>query len=336
MRTANPTSSLAHGNRARLHVLLALAIASASSDLFAQTMVYPDRPIRFVVPYTAGGTADLVARTIGQKVGEKLGVPVIIDNRGGAGGNLGMDVVAKSAPDGYTVGYGAISTNAMNPHIYKSIPFDPRKDFTAISLLGTSTIVLAVSPSLPVRNVVELIDYAKKHPGLAYATAGAGTSMHMAASLFEQMTRVELTHVAYKGSAPALTDVMGGHVQLIFDNLPASLPHILSGKLRALAVAGNVRSSSLPNVPTMAEAGLVGYDVEPWFGVYAPAALPPSIADKLNQAFVQAIATRDVRDKLVRVGFSPRSSAPAELDALTHSEYERLGNVARVARMHVD
>jgi tripartite-type tricarboxylate transporter receptor subunit TctC len=319
----------------RRTLLTGLAVA-AVAPLHAQQAAYPNKPIRFVVPYVAGGTADLVARTIGQKVSERLGTPVIIDNRSGAGGNVGMDLVAKAAPDGYTIGYGAISTNAMNPHLYKSMPFDPRKDFAAISLLGTSTIVLAAGPALPVRTVAELIDHARKNPGLSYATAGAGTSMHMAAALFEQLTKLTLTHVAYKGSVPAIADVLGGHVPIIFDNLPASLPHIQSGRIRALAVAGSHRSASLPNVPTLAEAGLANYAVEPWFGVYAPAGSPAAIIKKLNEAFTEAIASSDVRDRLTQAGFAPRSSTPSDLEILTLSEYERLGKLARNARMSAD
>ncbi|RZI89999.1 MAG: tripartite tricarboxylate transporter substrate binding protein [Variovorax sp.] len=308
---------------------LALTCAAHAAD-------YPTKPIRFVVPYTAGGTTDLVARTVGQKVSEKLGQPVLIDNRGGAGGNIGMDAVAKAAPDGYTIGFGAISTNALNPHIYKSMNFDPRKDFTAISLLGTSTIVLEVPATSAVKSVPDLIAAAKKEPGLPYATAGAGTSMNLAGVMFAQMTGTELTHVAYKGSGPAITDMLGGTIGVMFDNLPASLPHIQSGKLRALAVAGPVRSPSLPNVPTMAEAGLKGYALDPWFGVYGPANLPAPIVKALNQAFVEALALPEVKDKLVQAGFSPRGSSAEELARLTQSEYQRLGDVAKKAGMTAD
>jgi len=245
----------------------AAVLALLAAPLFSQAADFPAKPIRFIVPYTPGGTTDLVARTVGQKVSEKLGQPVLIDNRGGAGGNIGMDAVAKAAPDGYTIGFGAISTNALNPHIYKSMAFDPRKDFTAISLLGTSTIVLEVPA---IKSVADLIAAAKKTPGMPYATAGAGTSMNLAGVMFAQMTGTELTHVAYKGSGPAITDMLGNNIGLMFDNLPASLPHIQAGKLRALAVAGPTRSPSLPEVPTIAEAGLKGYALEPWFGVYAP------------------------------------------------------------------
>jgi len=315
-----------------LPVTLALGLPRAGHAAEA----YPSKPIRFVVPYAAGGTTDLVARTVGQRVAEKLGQPVVIENRPGAGGNIGMDAVSKAAPDGYTIGFGAISTNALNPHIYKHVPFDPRKDFTAISLLGTSTIVLEVSESLPVKTVPELIAYAKAHPGLTYATAGTGTSMHLAGAMFSQMTQAGLVHVPYKGSSPAINDMLGGHLQVMFDNLPASLPHIQAGKLRALAVAGKTRSPSLPNVPTLAEAGLAGYSVEPWFGVYGPANLPAPVVQALNAAFAEALARPDVRDKLTQAGFNPKGSSAAELQTLTQTEYDRFGKVAKDAAITVD
>ena len=315
----------------------AAAIALLAAPLLAaHAAEFPSKPIRFIVPYTPGGTTDLVARTVGQQVSQKLGQPVLIDNRGGAGGNIGMDAVAKAAPDGYTIGFGAISTNALNPHIYKSMAFDPRRDFTAISLLGTSTIVLEVPASSPIRSVSDLVAAAKKNPGLPYATAGAGTSMNLAGVMFAQMTGTELVHVAYNGSGPAITDMLGNNIGLMFDNLPASLPHIQAGKLRALAVAGPARSPSLPDVPTMAEAGLKGYALDPWFGVYGPANLPAPIVKALNEAFVEALAMPEVKAKLQQAGFSPRGSTAQELATLTQTEYQRLGDVARKAGMTAD
>ena len=311
------------------------ALLCAAGPLAAQD-AFPSKPIRFIVPYAAGGTTDLVARTVGARMAQTLGQPVVIDNRGGAGGNIGMDAVAKAAPDGYTVGMGAISTNALNPHIYKKVPFDPRKDFTAIGMLGMSTIVLEVGPALPVKNVAELIAHARKHPGLPYSTAGAGTSMHLAGVLFGQMSGTELTHVPYKGSAPLITDLIAGQVPVAFDNLPASLPHIQAGKLKALAVAGSQRSPALPDVPTLAEAGLAGYAVEPWFGVYGPAGMPPAVAQRLEKALQEALAEPAVKDKLLAAGFTPRSSTAAEFEALTQREYQRLGQVAQGARMTAD
>ena len=330
--------TFASSRRASFAALVATAVIGLpfATVATAQAADYPAKPIRFIVPYTAGGTTDLVARTVGQKVSEKLGQPVIIENRGGAGGNIGMDVVAKAAPDGYTIGFGAISTNALNPHIYKSMAFDPRRDFTAISLLGTSTIVLEVPATSPIKSVADLIAAAKKAPGLPYATAGAGTSMNLAGVMFAQMTGTELTHVAYKGSGPAINDMLGNTIGVMFDNLPASLPHIQAGKLRALAVAGPARSPSLPDVPTIAETGLKGYALDPWFGVYGPAHLPAPIVKALNQAFVEALALPEVKDKLVQAGFSPRGSSAEELARLTQSEYQRLGDVAKTAGMTAD
>jgi len=315
----------------RAFVAGALLALTAAPGAWAQD--FPAKPIRFIVPYTPGGTTDLVARTVGAHMAQALGQPVLIDNRSGAGGNIGMDAVAKAAPDGYTVGMGAISTHALNPHIYRKVPFDPRKDFSAIGLLGNSTIVLEVNPSLPAKTVAELLAHARKHPGEAYSTAGAGTSMHLAGVLFAQMSQTQWSHVPYKGSVPLLNDLLGGQVRVAFDNLPASLPHIQAGKLRALAVAGPQRSPALPQVPTMAEAGLPGYDVEPWFGVYGPAGLPAAVVQRLNTALVAALADPAVKDKLALAGFTPRSSSPAELQALTLREYERLGAVARSAQM---
>ena len=297
---------------------------------------FPSKPIRFIVPYAAGGTTDLVARTVGAHMAQTLGQAVVIENRGGAGGNLGMDAVAKSAPDGYTVGMGAISTNALNPHIYKKMPFDPRKDFSASGLLGNSAIVLEVSPSVPVKNVAELRAHVAKNPGMPFGTAGAGTSMHLAGVLFGQLSHTEWVHVPYKGSAPLITDLIGGQIPVAFDNLPASLPHIQAGKLRALAVAGSQRSPALPDVPTLAEAGLPGYAIEPWFGVYGPAGLPAPVVRRLEQALKAALADPGVKEKLVAAGFSPKSSTAAELATLSAQEYERLGKVARSANMSAD
>ena len=314
--------------------LLMAGAALAASTAFAAD--FPQKPIRFIVPYTPGGTTDLVARTVGQKMSAKLGQPVLIDNRGGAGGNIGMDAVAKAPADGYTIGFGAISTNALNPHVYKSMPFDPRKDFTAISLLGTSTIVLEVPAASPIKSVADLTAAARKQPGMPYATAGAGTSMHLAGVMYAQAVGADMTLVAYKGSGPAINDLLGNTVGVMFDNLPASLPHIQSGRLRALAVAGPQRSPALPDVPTMAEAGLPGYALEPWFGVYGPAGLPASVVAALNQAIVEALAQPDVKDKLAQAGFSPKGSTPQQLESLTQSEYQRLGTVAQRAGMSAE
>ena len=335
------TRNLPLASSRRRRALFALSALSAglltfSSAAMAADAPFPNKPIRFIVPYTAGGTTDLVARTVGAHMEKTLGQPVLIDNRGGAGGNIGMDAVARSAPDGYTIGMGAISTNALNPHIYPKMTFDPRKDFTAVGLLGASTIVLEVGPGLKVKNVAELLEHARKHSPTPFGTAGAGTSMHLAGVVFGQMSKTEWVHVPYKGSAPMLNDLLGGQIGVAFDNLPASLPHIKAGKLQALAVASAQRSPALPDVPTLAEAGLPGYAIEPWFGVYAPAGLPASLLQRLQSALQAAVNDPGVKQKLLDAGFTPRSSSAAELEALTRSEYERLGKVAQAAHMTLD
>ena len=322
----------------RRQILASLAAVGALSSMAAvhAQAAFPQKPITFVVPYLPGGTTDLVARVVGEHMAHTLGQPVVIENKPGAGGNIGMDVIAKAKPDGYTIGFGAISTNALNPHIYKSMAFDPRKDFTAVSMLGYSTIVLEVAKSFPANTVQEFIAYIKAHPGFQYGTAGAGTSMHLAGVMFAQMAGLDTVHIPYKGSVPGITDMLGGHLPSMFDNLPASLPHIQAGKLKALAVAGSERSPSLPNVPTIAESGLKGYAVDPWFGVYGPAKLDPAITAKLNAAVNQALNDPAVKGKLVQAGFTPKGSTAQAFDALTQSEYKRLGDVARKAQMQVN
>ncbi len=331
-RSATPLPS---SSRRVIAAALAALCASLAWPAAAEE-AFPAKPVRFIVPYVAGGTTDLVARTVGAHMAQTLGQPVIIENKGGAGGNIGMDAVAKAAPDGYTVGMGAISTNALNPHIYKKMAFDPRKDFSAIGLLGNSTIVLEVGSALPVKSVAELLAHARKQPGLPFATAGTGTSMHLTGVLFAQLSHTDWVHVPYKGSAPLVTDLIGGQVPVAFDNLPASLPHIQAGKLRALAVAGSQRSPALPDVPTLTEAGIAGAVVEPWFGVYGPAGLPAPVVERLQKALQAALADPGVRDKLLAAGFSPKSSTAAELAALSAREYERLGKVAQAAKMTAD
>ena len=330
MKSSRPSGLLSR----RTALFAAVALVGGSASALAGT--FPDKPIRFIVPYAAGGTTDLVARTVAAKMAQSLGQPVVIENRSGAGGNIGMDAVAKAAADGYTVGMGAISTNALNPHIYPQMSFDPRKDFTAIGMLGLSTIVVEAGPALPVNNVKELLEYAHKNPGTPFGTAGAGTSMHLAGVMFAQMSKTDLTHVPYRGSAPMITDLLGGQIPLAFDNLPASLPHIKSGKLRALAVAGDQRSPALPDVPTLAEAGLKGYSVEPWFAVFGPAKMPAAVVATLEKSLQEALADPEVKHKLLEAGFTPRGSSAEKLNALVQTEYERLGAVARSAKMSVD
>ncbi|WP_343293164.1 tripartite tricarboxylate transporter substrate binding protein [Vandammella animalimorsus] len=328
---------LPHCNLSRRVVFAAALLTCATGSPSWAQQSWPSQPVRFIVPYAPGGTTDLVARTTSELVAKKIGQPVVVENRPGAGGNIGMEAVAKAQPDGYTIGLGAISTNALNPHIYNKMPFDPRKDFTPISMLGHSTIVLTVSPSVvPTASIQDFLAYVKANPGLSFGTAGAGTSMHLAGVMFSQAVNVEMSHVAYKGSAPGISDMLGGHLPVMFDNLPASLPHVQAGKLRALAVAGKTRSPQLPDVPTLAEAGLKDYAVDPWFGVFGPAGMDSQVVERLSAAFQEALSDPQVKEKLTKAGFSPAGSNSATLGELTRTEYERLGQAAKAMQLRVD
>lgn len=317
-----------------LRGLAALALVQGAT--LAHAADYPTKPITFIVPYTAGGTTDLVARTAGQKVAEKLGQAVIVENRPGAGGNIGMDAVAKAAPDGYVIGFGAISTNALNPFVYPKMPFDPTKDFTGVSMLGASSVVLEVGPSLKVDNVKDLVAYAKTHPGTSFGTPGAGTSMHLAGVMFDQLTGAGMQHVPYKGSAQALNDLLGGHLPVMFDNLPASLPHINAGKVRALAVTGSKRAPALPDVPTLAELGYAGAVVDPWFAVYGPAGMSAEVTGILSEVFQSALAMPDVKDKLEKAGFMPYGSTPQEVERLTQSQHDAFKALSQKVKLSAD
>jgi len=259
------------------------AVVLAALSPVAAAQNYPTKPIRLVVPFPAGGTTDILARAAAQKLSEALGQQVVVDNRPGAGGNIGADIVAKSAPDGYTLLMGTVGTHAINPSLYTKMPYDHFKDFVPVVLVAGVPNVLVVTPSLPVNSVQDLIKLAKEKPGqINFASSGSGTSIHLSGELFKTMTGVEMTHVPYKGSSPALTDLMGGQVQLMFDNLPSALPQIKGGKLRAIAVTSTKRAPALPDIPTMAESGLPGFEASSWFGVLAPAGTPPAVVTRIN------------------------------------------------------
>ena len=286
----------------RLFALIALACVGFVPFASAQTP-YPGKPIRLVVPFPAGGTTDILAREVAQKLTEAWGQSVVVDNRPGAGGNIGSELVAKSAPDGYTLLMGTVGTHAINPSLYAKMPYDHVKDFVPVILVAGVPNVLVVNPQLPVNSLAELIAYGKANPGkLNFASSGSGTSIHLSGELFKTMTGIQMTHVPYKGSSPALTDLMGGQVQLMFDNLPSSLPLIKGGKLKALAVTSAQRAAALPDTPTMAEAGLPGFEASSWFGVLAPAGTPAPIVAKLQAEIAKWLATSDAREKLAGQG----------------------------------
>ncbi|OZI34816.1 hypothetical protein CAL29_15225 [Bordetella genomosp. 10] len=313
-----------------LGLLSSVAAAPAAAD-------YPNNPIRIVVPFAAGGTSDLVTRILAQAMGAELRVPVIVDNRPGAGGNIGSELVARSAPDGYTLLMGTVATHGINVSLYKSMPFDPVKDFAPISLVASTPSVLEVNPSLPVKSVADLIAYAKAHPGkLYFGSAGNGSSHHLAGELFDSMAGVKMTHVPYRGTAAAVTDTMGGQVQVIFDTLPSAMPFVKSGQLRALAVTSAKRDPALPDLPTLAEAGLPGYEVGSWYGLLAPAGTPPAIVDKIGKVVAGIVHRPDIQQKLQAQGATAVGGTPAEFAAHIASEIRKWRPVVQASGARVD
>jgi len=287
--------------RTILRALGALAVAFAA-NVHAQAP-YPNHPVRIVVPFPAGGTTDILARATAQKLTETLGQPFVVENRPGAAGNIGAEIVAKSPPDGYTMLMGTVGTHAINASLYEKMPYDHVKDFVPVVLVAGVPNVLVVHPSVPAKSVQELIAYAKANPGkLNFASSGSGTSIHLSGELFKTMTGVSMQHVPYKGSAPALADLTGGQVQLMFDNLPSALPLIKAGKLRALAVTSLARASALPDVPTVAESGLPGFEASSWFGLLAPGGTPKDVITKVNAEVAKWLATPEAKEKLAAQG----------------------------------
>ena len=319
---------------ARWASLLAIALLV---PLEAAAQTYPSRPIHFVVPYPAGGPLDTVARLVGQKVSESVKQPIVVENKPGAGGNIGADLVAKAAPDGYTLLMGAVATHAINPTLYTSIPYDARKDFIPVTQIASTPNVLVVNPSLPVNSVHEFIAYAKAHPGqLNFGSGSTGSAGHLAGELFKSMAGVEMTHVPYKGAAPAMTDLIGGRLQLMFDNLASSLVQIRAGKVRALAVTTAKRTELAPELPTIAESGLAGFDINTWFGLFVPAGTPPAIVERLHDEFARALQAPDVRAKMLALGAEPVGNTPAEFAQYIHSEAAKYAKLVKASGAKVD
>lgn len=303
---------------------LAFALAVVTMAPSAQAQAWPAKPVRLIVPYPAGGTADLLGRSIARKLGESLGQQVIIENRTGAGGGIGADLVAKSKPDGYTLLMGTIATHAINPNLYPDNPYDPLQDFAPVTLVATMPNLLVVNPSVPAKNVRELIALARAKPGaLAFASAGSGTTQHLSGELFKKMAGVDMLHIPYKGNAPAVADLVGGQVQVMFDNIPISLQQVRAGKLRALAVTGPKRSAVLPGIPTIAEAALPGYSVTSWFALFAPAGTPAAIVATLNAEANKALHDKALHRQLVDQGIEPAGGSTDQLSVHIRAELSR-------------
>lgn len=312
---------------------LPLLIAAALCATSLQAQDYPTRPIRMIVPYPPAGGTDIVARTISEPLAAVLGQPIIIENRGGAAGNLGTDVAAKSAPDGYTILF-TLSSHTINPKLYDKLPFDVEKDFIPISLAAYIPQILVANPAVPANNIKELIALAKAEPGkLNFASVGTGSPGHIAGELFKLKTGVDMVHVPYKGGGPAVTDTLGGQVQLLFVSMPAALQYVKAGKLKALAVTSDKRSAAAPDIPTIAESGVPDCIVNSWYGALVPAKTPPAIVSKLQAAFAKVLQMPQVKERLFAQGAEATYSTSAEFERLIHDELKQWEFVIREAKI---
>jgi len=304
-----------------LHVLKACALAALAISASALAQGYPAKPVRMIVAYPPGGGTDIVGRVVAQKLGESLGQSVVVENRGGASGNIGTELAARAAPDGYTILMGNVAPNAINVSLFKNLPFDPVADFVPVSLVASTPNILVVHPSTPARTVKEVIALAKAKPGtLNFASAGVGSSSHLAGELFRILAGADIVHVPYKGAGPAMVDVLSGQVQLYFATMPAAMPHVKSGKLAPVAVTSSRRSQALPDLPTTAEAGVPGYEASTWYGVLAPAHTPAAVIARLHENIVRILAVSETRARLADQGFEPVGSSPEEFGAYIKSE----------------
>jgi tripartite-type tricarboxylate transporter receptor subunit TctC len=298
---------------------------------FAQT--YPTKPVRFIVPFAPGGGTDIIARIVALKLNEALGQPVVVDNRGGAGSTLGTDLAAKAPADGYTMLLGNISL-AFNASLYKHLPYNTLKDLAPVTLVAVQPNIMVVNPAVPAKSLKEFIDLARAQPGrLTYASAGTGSGTHLAAELLRLNLKIDLIHVPYKGTGPALTDLIGGQVNMMLSTFASALPHVRSGRLRALGVTSAKRSPAAPDIPTLIEAGVPDYDYSTWYGLLVPAATPRVVIDKLNQATRKTLASEDTKQKFDAQGVEPLGDTPAEFSAYLRSETEKWGKVVRAANI---
>jgi len=320
--------------------LLAAAIMSAAAAVvpagaFAQA--FPNKPITIIVPFAAGGTTDILARVIGQGLSAELGQSVVVDNRAGAGGNIGGQMAARAPADGYTLFMGTVGTHAINAALYKKMPFDPVKDFAPLTRVANVPNLLVANPNQPYKSVQELIAYAKANPGkVNFGSSGSGSSIHLSGELFKSLAKVDMQHVPYKGSAPAVTDLLGNQIGIMFDNMPSAIQHVRSGKLRPIAVTTAKRSPELPDVPTIAEAGVPGYEATSWFGMFAPAGTPAPIVAQLNKALVKVLSQPETKKKLADQGAEPVSETPEQFAAFIQAESAKWGKVVKESGASVD
>jgi tripartite-type tricarboxylate transporter receptor subunit TctC len=319
----------------RFRALLGALIAAASFAAHAQT--YPTKPIRLICPFPPGGAVDIASRAIAAEMSKTLGQPVTVENRPGAGGNVGGIEAARSAPDGYTLFMTTSGIQAINPALYKKMPFDPNKDLVPVAGLVSLSNVLVVHPSVKANSVADVLALVRANPGtITYASSGNGTSIHMSGEMFKHLTGTNIVHVPYKGSAPAVTDLLGGQVQMMFDNIPSALPHIKAGKLRALATTGAKRDPALPDLPTIAEAGVAGYESGVWFGLSVPAGTPKEIIAKLNAEAIKGTKSPDFAKRMTELGYVIMPTSPEQMADMIRAEIARWGPVVKASGATVD
>ena len=319
---------------ARRTLLAATAVllgTGATLPVLAQQATYPAKPIRLVVGYAAGGTTDVIARLVGQKLGEGLGQTVVVENRAGANSNLGAEAVARAPADGYTVFVFTIA-NTINATLYDKLPYDPQKDFEPVGLMAKVPNILVVNNDVPVKTVAEYVAYARAQPqGVTFAPSGSGSSIHLSGEMFKMVAKLNMLHVPYRGSAPAVTDLIGGQVQSMFDNAPSAMPHILGGRLRPLAITSAQRSPLLPDVPTVAESGFPGFDVQSWFSLAVPRGTPQPIVDRLNAELNKVLDMPDVKKRLAELGATPAGGSPADMRSFVEAELKRWNAVVKAS-----
>jgi len=319
------------------HVVCLLLALVAPASVAEAAEAYPSKPIRLIVPFSPGGPADVLARVVGDKIGASMGKPVVVDNRAGAGGNIGMALGAKAAPDGYTLVLAPAGNLTVNPSLYRNVPYDVAKDFAPVTVVAAVPNILVVHPSIPAKNLTEFIAYAKSHPGqLNFSSPGAGSGAHLAGELFKSMVGADMVHVPFNGIAPAVTAVLAGDVQLMFAGAPAVLQHVRAGKLHALGVASLKRIAGAPDLPTLSESGLAGFDVTSWYSIVAPAGTPPEIVARLQREINKALREPDVREKLAGLGAEPIANTPAEFAAMIKTETAKWSEIVKSAKITIE
>ena len=318
-------------------IAMAVLVSVLGFGTVAQAQPWPNKPIRYIVPFAAGGTTDILGRMVGAKLAEALGQPVVVENRAGAAGALGVELLAKSPPDGYTFGGGTISSHAINVSLYSKLPYDPIKDFTPITMLATLPNMLIIHPSVNANSVTELIALLKANPNkYSFGSAGNGTSQHMSGELFKAMTGVQMQHIPYKGSGPMIPDLLAGTISMSFENMTTAFPPTKTGKLKALAVTTAKRSFVAPEVPTLAESGLPGFEISSWQAMFAPVGLPRDIQARVYGEVAKALKSAEISARLHELGLDPGGMPPDELAALIRSDIPRLGKIVRDSGARID